>query len=152
MDGDHNLIRGRLQRENRRHWFVFQMQQRPEKLLRPLPVDCWDWTGGLRAFASARAVVENPPLVLSGGWGARASGLSHLTYETTGTFTFHQLDQPPFPCSLTLNRGRRGVKGEDRRFQGSGIRGQALPGAVCRLPKSLRLPLFEDDLGVAGQD
>ena len=47
---------------------------------------------------------------LSGGWGARASGLSHLTYETTGTFTFHQLDQPPFPCGFNLCLRRLHVK------------------------------------------
>jgi hypothetical protein len=46
-----------------------------------------------------------------GSWGARASGLSHLTYETTGTFTYHQLDQPPFPCKHKLQRRRRGSQG-----------------------------------------
>jgi hypothetical protein len=43
-----------------------------------------------------------PPPGLTWGWGARASGLSHLTYETTGIVTLHQLDQPPFPCKLKL--------------------------------------------------
>ncbi len=52
------------------------------EILRPLPVDCWDWTGGLRATASARAMTENPLPGL--GWtylglGRKASGLSHLT-------------------------------------------------------------------------
>jgi hypothetical protein len=74
-------------------------------VLRPLPVDCWDWTGGLRAFASARAISGNTlRRVLSGGWGAMASGLSHLTYDTTGTIILHRLDQPPFPCKLKVLR------------------------------------------------
>ena len=80
------------------------------KLLRPLPVGCWDWT---EAFALSR-VPEPLRRIrrggsmqdLSGGWGARASGLSHLTYETTGTLTFHQLDQPPFPCKQKLQAVR----------------------------------------------
>ena len=59
------------------------------ELRRPLPVICWDWTGGLRAFASARALAEILRRGLIWGWGARASGLSHLTCETTGTFTLH---------------------------------------------------------------
>jgi len=66
------------------------------KILRPLPVNCWDWTGGLRAFASARAMVENPPPGLTWGLGRKASGLSHLTYETTGTFIF-QAGSTSFP-------------------------------------------------------
>ncbi len=38
-------------------------------------------------------------------WGPRrdALGLSHLTYETTRTISCHQLDQPPFPCSLNVS-------------------------------------------------
>jgi len=43
-----------------------------------------------------------PPPGLTWGWGLKASGLSHLTYETTGIVTLHQLDQPPFPCNPKL--------------------------------------------------
>jgi hypothetical protein len=46
---------------------------------RPLPVDCWDWTETFALQANARAMAENPPPGLIWGWGARASGLSHLT-------------------------------------------------------------------------
>jgi len=42
--------------------------------------------------------------VLSGAGAWRASGLSHLTYQTTGTVTLHRLDQPPFPCKSKLRR------------------------------------------------
>lgn len=48
-----------------------QMQQRPHELplLRPLPVNGWDWTGGLRAYASARAIGGIPPPGLTLGLG-----------------------------------------------------------------------------------
>src|ERR1017187_6018572 len=57
------------------------------------------------AFALPRVPepwTEIPPPGLIWGWGAWASGLSHLTYETTGTVTLHRLDQPPFPCMPKL--------------------------------------------------
>jgi len=95
-------------------------------VLRPLPVDCWDWTGGLRAFASARAISGNTlRRVLPGGWGARASGLSHLTYDTTGTIILHRLDQPPFPCKLKILRRRLPSQGPLLTPAGPGPRGSA---------------------------
>ena len=44
-----------------------------------------------------------------------ALGLSHLTHETTRTITCHQLDQPPFPCSINLPLPSRGVNISFRR-------------------------------------
>jgi hypothetical protein len=41
------------------------------------------------------------------GWGRDALGLSHLTYDTSGTFNLHQLDQPPFPCKPKILRTRQ---------------------------------------------
>ena len=41
------------------------------ELRRPLPVICWDWTGGLRAFASARAVGGNTLRRVLSGAGAQ---------------------------------------------------------------------------------
>jgi len=55
--------------------------------LRPLSVDCWDWT---KAIALPRVpIVQVDPAVeatargLAWGLGRDALGLSHLTYDTT---------------------------------------------------------------------
>jgi hypothetical protein len=77
---------------------------------RPLPVDCWDWT---KAIALPRVPVARRlmlPRGLTWGLGRDALGLSHLTYETTGIITLHQLDQPPFPCKNKLPFFGHGVK------------------------------------------
>ena len=79
-------------------------------MLRPLAVNCWDWT---KAIALPR-VPWNPAvdLVRRGLWGLGrdALGLSHLTYDASGTINLHQLDQPPFPCKPKLLRTGRAVK------------------------------------------
>jgi len=67
-------------------------------MLRPLPVNCWDWT---KAIALPRVPIARrlmPPRGQTWGLGRDALGLSHLTYDTSGTINLHQLDQPPFPC------------------------------------------------------
>ena len=51
------------------------------------------------------------------GSGRDALGLSHLTYDTSGTINTHQLDQPPFPCKPKIppNRPPRQVRDARRR-------------------------------------
>jgi hypothetical protein len=82
-----------------------QTRQRPgDSRLQAAAVICWDWT---KAIALPREPVARrhfSPRVLSGVMGHDALGLSHLTYRTTGTINFHQLDQPPFPCKHTVTR------------------------------------------------
>jgi len=82
---------------------------------RPLPVICWDWT---KAIALPRVPLARRLILFRGGLhgvdklsgGRDALGLSHLTYETTGTVYLHQLDQPPFPCNHKVPQRRGGVK------------------------------------------
>ena len=97
----------------------------------------WTVGIGLEAFALSRVpepLAANFRRGLIWGWGARASGLSHLTYETTRTFNLHSLDQPPFPCTVKLNRQARGVKRQALSRGGGrlGFEGGAVPmGAIC---------------------
>ena len=69
--------------------------------MRPLPVNCWDWT---KAIALPRVPMARRNAAAGAYWGLGrdALGLSHLTYETTGTVILHRLDQPPFPCKPKL--------------------------------------------------
>ncbi len=97
----------------------------------------WTVGIGLEAFALSRVpepLAANFRRGLIWGWGARASGLSHLAYETTTTFNLHSLDQPPFPCTVTLNRQARGVKRQalSPGWGGLGFEGGAIPmGTIC---------------------
>jgi hypothetical protein len=77
----------------------------------PLPVDCWDWTKAIALPRVPLARAVDLRRGLTWGLGRDALGLSHLTYETTGIFTLHQLDQPPFPCKHKVTQSRHGVKG-----------------------------------------
>jgi hypothetical protein len=73
-------------------------------------VDCWDWTKAIALPRVPLARAVDLRKGLTWGLGRDALGLSHLTYETTGIFTLHQLDQPPFPCKPKLPPSVRGVK------------------------------------------
>jgi hypothetical protein len=80
------------------------------KLPEPLPVICWDWTKAIALcdWPNGPAVDRRWGLYL--GPGRDALGLSHLTYGTTATIGFHQLDQPPFPCKPRVSPDEPGVK------------------------------------------
>ncbi len=68
--------------------------------MRPLPVDCWDWTEGLRAYASARAMDGIPPPGLIWGWGLK--GLSCVRSVMAGQ------ESPAFPgCGPSRSRSTR---------------------------------------------
>src|SRR5580692_13029576 len=79
-------------------------------MLRPLPVDCWDWTRGHRASASALRSQRDTVPPGQNGLGRDALGLSHLTYDASGTINLHQLDQPPFPCKEKVAQPEPRVK------------------------------------------
>jgi hypothetical protein len=71
--------------------------------LRPLPVICWDWTKAIALPRSPGPCDCSSP-GLTGCLGRDALGLSHLTYQTTGTVFLHRLDHPPFPCKPKITR------------------------------------------------
>jgi hypothetical protein len=69
---------------------------------RPSPVICWDWTKAIALPRSPGPCDYSSP-GLTGCLGRDALGLSHLTYQTTGTIFLHRLDHPPFPCTPNLS-------------------------------------------------
>jgi len=114
----------------------------PSTTLRPLPVNCWDWTKAT-ALPRSPGPCEFSSPGLTGCLGRDALGLSHLTYETTGTIFLHRLDHPPFPCIHNLSHPPPSVNGQAPRPRISRADlltrclADSLPYQLCSHPSSL---------------
>jgi hypothetical protein len=76
-----------------------------------LSVNCWDWTKAIALPRVPRVPAVDFTAGQPWGLGRDALGLSHLTYDTSGTINLHQLDQPPFPCKPKVTCPKCGFAG-----------------------------------------